>query len=164
MDEPFTGGHWAGPRDGGWHGVPPGPRPVTPPGRMRVSDAERAQVTDALCRHYADGRLDEAEFNERAERAAAAKTADDLWTLLADLPPSGSTPTSGPRAPGPAGGAAPQLRRCPLLVMLGVAVLTALLVHGLVLAPGPWVPWWMLAAAIVVWRRSRGHHHWHHGR
>ena len=70
------------------HDRPPWPwqRPTVPPGAMRVSDVERAEVTALLCRHYADGRLDEAEFNERQAKTAAAKTRADLAPLLADLP------------------------------------------------------------------------------
>lgn len=61
--------------------------PRVHPSAMRISDAERTHITDALCRHYADGRLDEAEFNERVAKASAAKTRADLAPLLADLPP-----------------------------------------------------------------------------
>ncbi len=57
-----------------------------PSATLRVSNADRAEVTNALCRHFADGRLDEAEFNDRAARAAAAKTQVDLAHLLTDLP------------------------------------------------------------------------------
>jgi hypothetical protein len=53
---------------------------------MRVSDAERSQVADRLARHYADGRLDDAEFEARLDRAMRAKTRSDLIGLLADLP------------------------------------------------------------------------------
>ena len=45
---------------------------------MRVSDAERAEVADRLSKHYSDGRLDEAEFNERIDQAMRAKTHADL--------------------------------------------------------------------------------------
>jgi len=53
---------------------------------LRVSDAERTEVADRLAEHYADGRLDQAEFNERAEQAMRAKTRSDLSGLLLDLP------------------------------------------------------------------------------
>ncbi len=32
---------------------------------LRVSDAERQAVTDRLAEHFGDGRLDQAEFDER---------------------------------------------------------------------------------------------------
>jgi uncharacterized protein DUF1707 len=56
--------------------------------QMRVSDADRAEVTDRLSKHYSDGRLDQAEFNERLDRAMNAKTQADLSGLFADLPPT----------------------------------------------------------------------------
>jgi hypothetical protein len=39
--------------------------------QMRVSDAERQAVTDRLAEHFAEGRLDQAEFDERVARAEA---------------------------------------------------------------------------------------------
>lgn len=71
-----------------WNWGPAGRRrgaPVNP--NLRVSDADRAAVADRLSRHYGDGRLDQAEFNERLERAMNAKTQADLSGLLDDLPP-----------------------------------------------------------------------------
>jgi Flp pilus assembly protein TadB len=55
-------------------------------GDLRASDAERADVADRLSRHYQDGRLDQAEFNERLDRAMNAKTRADFNGLFADLP------------------------------------------------------------------------------
>jgi len=55
--------------------------------QMRISDADRADVADRLSRHYSDGRLDQAEFNERLDRAMRAKTQSDLTGLFTDLPP-----------------------------------------------------------------------------
>ncbi|HWF81870.1 MAG TPA: DUF1707 domain-containing protein [Streptosporangiaceae bacterium] len=55
-------------------------------GDLRASDAERADVADRLSRHYQDGRLDQAEFNERLDRAMNAKTRADFSGLFADLP------------------------------------------------------------------------------
>ena len=65
-----------------------GSTPVTDP-NMRISDADRADVADRLSRHYSDGRLDQAEFNERLDRAMKAKTQADLSGLFTDLPPLG---------------------------------------------------------------------------
>ena len=52
---------------------------------IRVSDAERNAVTERLAAHYGDGRLDQAEFDERVTRAMAAKTRGDLDGLFDDL-------------------------------------------------------------------------------
>lgn len=62
-------------------------RGFVPNAELRVSDAERQEIAEVLSRHFADGRLDDAEFNERVSTAMAAKTRGDLAGLLADLPP-----------------------------------------------------------------------------
>ena len=80
---------------------------------LRVSDAEREAVTDQLAEHFAAGRLDQAEFDDRVGRAMSAKTRADLSGLFADLSETGapavvpelprgggSTPGGGPRGPG----------------------------------------------------------------
>jgi Domain of unknown function (DUF1707) len=83
------------------------PRPgASEPGRgwhdanLRIGDAERTEVADRLAKHFSDGRLDEAEFADRLDRAMRAKTMPDLTGLLADLPESGPVPP----LPEPAGG------------------------------------------------------------
>ncbi len=53
---------------------------------MRVSDVERSEVADRLSRHYSDGRLDQAEFDDRLHRAMNAKTQGDFAGLFDDLP------------------------------------------------------------------------------
>ena len=74
---------------------------------MRVSDAERSAVAEQLGAHYADGRLDQAEFDERISQAMAAKTRGDLTGLFDDLPEAGPT-GAGPAGPGdPVGRAVP---------------------------------------------------------
>lgn len=53
---------------------------------VRASDGERDQVVALLQRHFADGRLTQAELEERAGAALAARTRDQLGALTADLP------------------------------------------------------------------------------
>ena len=53
---------------------------------LRVSDAERDAVAGELGQHFQDGRLDQAEFDDRVTAAIAAKTRRDLDELLTDLP------------------------------------------------------------------------------
>ncbi|MDA8290777.1 MAG: DUF1707 domain-containing protein [Actinomycetota bacterium] len=90
---------------------------------MRVSDAERHEIADALSTHFADGRLDQQEFDERMGRAMAAKTRGDLAGLLRDLPPlEGSPPPPSPCRTHP---------RSRALVLPLVAAF-------LLLATGPW--------------------------
>ena len=57
---------------------------------IRVSDAERAEVADKLAQHFAEGRLDQAEYDERVGRAMSAKTRADLNGLFDDLPGTGA--------------------------------------------------------------------------
>jgi hypothetical protein len=67
-----------------------------PESGMRVSDADRALITDRLSRHFSDGRLDQAEFEARLDRAMRAKTRADLIGLLSDLPEGLSASVDGP--------------------------------------------------------------------
>jgi hypothetical protein len=65
---------------------------------LRVSDAERQAVADRLAEHFADGRLDQAEFDDRVGRAMNAKTRGDLNGLFTDLPEAGAPAVpDGPR-------------------------------------------------------------------
>jgi hypothetical protein len=63
---------------------------------MRVGDAERTAIADRLARHFVDGRLDEAEFDERLDRAMRATTMADLTGLLSDLPDPEAAPPELP--------------------------------------------------------------------
>ncbi len=53
---------------------------------LRVGDAERDEVTSALHEHFAQGRLDREELDERLSSSLSAKTAGDLREVLRDLP------------------------------------------------------------------------------
>jgi hypothetical protein len=57
-----------------------------PLGNMRASDADREAMAETLRRHYAAGRLDAEEFDERIGRCYTAKRLSELDELLADLP------------------------------------------------------------------------------
>jgi len=61
---------------------------TTPHARLavRASDAEREQTVALLQRDFADGRLTQAELEERAGAAYAARTRAQLRDLTADLP------------------------------------------------------------------------------
>ena len=58
--------------------------PPSSPG-LRASDADRDRVIELLRAAVADGRLDQAEFDERLDAALAARTIDALAPLTADL-------------------------------------------------------------------------------
>jgi hypothetical protein len=55
-------------------------------GAVRASNAERDVVAGKLQDAFAEGRLDDAEFDERMRAALTAKTHAELDTLLTDLP------------------------------------------------------------------------------
>ena len=54
--------------------------------RTRASDADRDRTAAALSEHLAAGRLTQEEFDERLDKAYAAKTLGELDDLMADLP------------------------------------------------------------------------------
>jgi len=59
---------------------------------VRASDAEREQTVALLQRNFADGRLTQAELEERAGAAYAAQTRAQLRDLTADLPTAQKQP------------------------------------------------------------------------
>jgi hypothetical protein len=54
--------------------------------RIRASDADRDRIAAALREHLAAGRLTTEEFEERLDKAYAAKTLGEFGDLMADLP------------------------------------------------------------------------------
>jgi hypothetical protein len=68
----------------------------------RASDRERDAVVQRVQQAFAEGRLDDAEFDERMRAALVARTHSDLDALLADLPAAaqGLTPAATGRGPG----------------------------------------------------------------
>lgn len=65
---------------------------------MRIGDAERDAVMLALHDHFAAGRLDRGELDERLGAVLSAKTRGDLRAHVRDLP----EPTGLPEKPAPA--------------------------------------------------------------
>ena len=59
---------------------------------VRASDAEREQTVALLQRSFADGRLTQAELEERADAAYKAQTRAELRDLTADLPAAQEQP------------------------------------------------------------------------
>jgi hypothetical protein len=112
-------------------------------GHLRVSDAERTEVADRLSKHYADGRLDQAEFNERLDQAMAAKTQFDLNGLFDDLPPLDGSNGVEPRRPR---NVRPHNHR--LLMVIVVVVIAAGVGHSLAHLYHPWL---LLAILAAVW-------------
>jgi len=107
--------------------------------QLRVSDAERLAVADRLAEHFGDGRLDQAEFDERVGRAMSAKTRADLSGLFDDLPETGA----------PAVPARPRRRhRHPLLVLVLFILLIVAAAHAVAWAMMPWL--WVGFLAVVL--------------
>lgn len=135
--------------DGPW--VPPFRQDANP--NVRVGDAERNQMSEILSKHYSDGRLDAAEFQERLDRAMSAKTRADLSGLLADLPPlvdpnnQKPLPQSRPR------------RRHPLLRVVLFVVLVAWALAFVGAGVHLWwihIPWLLVFLVVaVIWGRER---------
>jgi hypothetical protein len=120
---------------------------------LRVSDAERAEVADRLAKHYSDGRLDQAEFDERVDQAMRAKTRSDLAGLFDDLPPAdddGPSPASaGTRAAPPRRAERPHHHRHhPILFVALVVVVAFALAHALIQI---YVPWLLVGVIAVLW-------------
>ncbi len=119
---------------------------------LRVSDAERAEVADQLSQHYGEGRLSQAEFDERLDQAMRATTRSDLSGLLDDLPGGSAAVPPERRQPGRPG----RLRTLilgPVLVVL--IIITA--AHALA-----WtfhlLPWLLIGLLAFLWLR-RGPRH-----
>ena len=113
-------------------------------------------MSETLSKHYAEGRLDDAEFRSRLDKAMSAKTRGDLNGLLNDLPPLH---------------AEQQVRRRPgifrrawwaftvlAMLALGIWVFSAITT--------PHIPWVLVLIVLaVLWHKGRGrfrHHHHDH--
>ncbi|GAA0526540.1 hypothetical protein GCM10011581_13080 [Saccharopolyspora subtropica] len=60
---------------------------------LRVGDPERERAMQLLGEHFTAGRLDVQEYDERCQRAAAARIRSELDALFRDLPePHPATP------------------------------------------------------------------------
>ncbi len=135
---------------------------------LRLSDADRSEVAERLSHHYADGRLDRAELDERLDRAMGARTVGDLDGIFAGLPtgagPTAVTLTAGAsgahtgravrhgRSAGDPARRASRPRR--VLWLLVVAVLAAIAGQLFVGAHGGW---WVIVLVAVLWVRHRRH-------
>ena len=108
---------------------------------LRVSDAERQAVADRLAEHFGDGRLDQAEFDERVGRAMNAKTRADLSGLFDDLPETGA----------PAVPEQPRRRRRHRHPFLAVVLLVLVIVAAAHVTAALTVPWlWVGLFAVIL--------------
>jgi DUF1707 SHOCT-like domain len=65
---------------------------------LRASDRDRERVVGILKEHYAQGRLDQAELDERMHAALTAKRLGELQALTRDLPADRPDPPPPPEA------------------------------------------------------------------
>jgi hypothetical protein len=115
---------------------------------MRVGDVERRAAADRLGEHFADGRLDQAEFDERNGRAMSAKTRADLTDLFTDLPETGVP--AGPVRP-------PRGRVRSALVLVATVAVIMIAAHALLaIAPLLWLGFF--AVVLLFASRTVGHH------
>jgi Domain of unknown function (DUF1707) len=133
-----------------------------PDENMRVSDAERQAVADRLAEHFASGRLDQAEFDERSTRAMSAKTRADLNGLFDDLPESGQPGMGLPETGAPAATGFPRRRNRHPILLVGLIILVAL-AAGHVVFPLLWIGFLVviILAATGHLGRGRSQHHDH---
>ncbi len=123
-----------------------------PAAEMKASDADRDSVLSELSEHFQAGRLTNAEFDERAGQALAARTWGELRDLLRDLPaarrgPQSLTATPSAALPEPPSGR-PALLPVAALAGIGIAVAVSVGV-----AHDRWGFWWLLLAVLLVTRR-----------
>ena len=121
---------------------------------LRISDADREAAIARLGEHYAAGRLDKDEFDERSDAVWTAKVGADLAPIFADLEPQGVTgrpPRPWARPEGrPAGGRGwlPVPFVPALLVLIALTAITHI----------PFVLFLVFGCFLVYGRRRR---HWH---
>jgi len=137
----WGGYHWGGGpyRGRGFSPLFRGMSPFYSDQHLRVSDAERQAVADRLSEHFAAGRLDQAEFDDRIGRAMGAKTRADLGGLFADLPETGAPAVHGHPY---------RRRRHPVLLLALFVVVAVVAAHVLWWTAGPLL--WLGFLVMVV--------------
>jgi hypothetical protein len=121
---------------------------------MRISDAERAEAADLLSKHYGDGRLDEAEFQQRLDQTMRAKTYSDLSGVFDDLPRTESEAAEAPRTPVRR---RHEHHRAGGLLLMVALVIAAAIAAGHVLAwfGGAWIWLAVIGAGLFVFESRR---------
>ncbi len=118
---------------------------TVPDPRMRIADSDRERAMADLAMHYADGRLDHEEYDERLDAIWTARTRADLALLFNDLPrPQATHPPAPARPVARSGG---PRRRFPLLPVIAVLVLLSVLTEA---------PFWLLVLPLLFFRSRRG--------
>lgn len=117
--------------------------------QLRIGDSERDAAVAALGEHYAAGRLTKQEFDERADRAAAARFNADLAPLFADLPDGRrAAARQGSEAPATARQASGCVRWQDGRALGWVAPLALAMLVALLILPGML---WFLSLLFLCW-------------
>ena len=112
--------------------------------QTRIADSDRERAMADLAGHYADGRLDHEEYDERLDAIWTARTRADLAVLFSDLPRPQATYPPAQARPAPRFGGP---RRFPLLPVIAVLVLLSAITHD---------PFWLLIFPLLFFRSRRG--------
>ena len=117
--------------------------------RTRIADSDRERAMSDLAGHYADGRLDHEEYDERLDAIWTARTRADLAVLFSDLPrPQATYPPAQARpAARLSSRSAGSRRRFPLLPVIAVLVLLSALTDA---------PFWLLIFPLMFFGSRRG--------
>ncbi|MGI3779427.1 MAG: DUF1707 SHOCT-like domain-containing protein [Janthinobacterium lividum] len=118
-------------------------RQVVAEAAFRVGEAERASACDALAEHFAAGRLDPAELDDRLARAVAARSQADLQVLFRDLRPRRPVPGE-PVGTAAAGSGA----RSAVPMLTSVLILCLMLAGGMLLVLGSYSSALVVAALV----------------
>lgn len=116
----------------------------SPDPRLRIADSDRERAMADLAGHYADGRLDHEEYDERLDAIWTARTRADLAVLFSDLP--------RPQVSYPPARSASQRRsrpgfRIPLLPVLALLIVLSIIVGA---------PVWLLVFPLMFLRGRHG--------
>ncbi len=136
--------------------------PDTGDSAIRASDQDRERTAAILGGHYADGRLTLEEFQERLDRAYAARTLGELDGLMTDLPgadlgqlpsrPATRPPLPERRVPGtlqPAAGHHAVI--WPFWVGVSIGLFAVWLIGGA--TGGTWFLWLAVLLGFIMLRR-----------
>jgi DUF1707 SHOCT-like domain len=145
--------------------------PMPGDAKIRASDADRDRAAAALREHLVAGRLTIEEFDERLDRAYAAKTLGELDELMADLPTSdlgqlpGSSLDRRAADPTPAGrhpdepiqagpGRFPPVRRTAFGSWVAISLILFMIWLASGAAGGPWFLWVVIPLGALILVRS----------
>jgi hypothetical protein len=119
---------------------------------VRIGDAERDRAIAALGDHFAEGRLNAEEFEQRVDQAIKARFNEDLEPLFVDLPR-----TPEPRMEESNRGPDAQFVWSPVVWFAPLIVICALV--AAVILSAPWLVWMFLWVFLITgfFRHRRRH-------